>query len=79
MTNFMYGLRAPESRRQYPARLKVYLDFIGFKGTISEQASQFLDKAKGDIEQTTINNGALLTDSCPRAASANFDLIEGSL
>jgi hypothetical protein len=56
MTNFMYGLRAPESRRQYPARLKVYLDFLGLKGNISEQASQFLDKAKGDIlwAQTSI-------------------------
>lgn len=48
MTNFMYGLRAPESRRQYPARLKVYLDFLGLKGTVSEQASEFLEKAKTD-------------------------------
>jgi hypothetical protein len=56
ITNLMYGLRAPESRRQYPARLKAYLDFIGFKGTLSEQASQFLDKAKADIiwAQTSI-------------------------
>jgi hypothetical protein len=48
MTNFMYGLRAPESRRQYPARLKVYLDFLGLKSTIPQQASEFLDKAKTD-------------------------------
>ena len=44
----MYGLRAPESRRQYPARLKVYLDFLGLKGTVSQQASEFLEKAKTD-------------------------------
>ena len=48
MTNFMYGLRAPESRRQYPPRLKVYLDFLGLKGTVSQQASEFLEKAKTD-------------------------------
>ncbi|MGB8165499.1 MAG: hypothetical protein WCF14_10860, partial [Nitrososphaeraceae archaeon] len=48
MTNFMYGLRVPESRRQYPARLMVYLDFICLKGSISEQASQFLVKARAD-------------------------------
>jgi hypothetical protein len=44
----MYGLRAAESRRQYPARLKVYLDFIKLNGDISEQGSQFLEKAKAD-------------------------------
>lgn len=52
----MYGLRAPESKRQYPARLKVCLDFLGLKGTISEQATQFLDKSKSDVvwAQTSI-------------------------
>ena len=25
---FMYALRAPESKRQYPKRLKVFLDFL---------------------------------------------------
>ena len=29
MTNFMYSLRAAESRRQYPARLKLNLAFVG--------------------------------------------------
>jgi hypothetical protein len=28
-------LKAPESSRQYPARLKVYLDFLGFEGDVS--------------------------------------------
>src|SRR5437867_8315968 len=55
MTNFMYGLRAAESRRQYPARLKVYLDFLELKGTLSEQASQFLSRAKEDLVWTQIS------------------------
>ena len=29
MTNFMYSLRAVESRRQYPPRLKLNLAFVG--------------------------------------------------
>jgi len=31
MTNFMYSLRAAESRRQYPARLKLNLAFGSFR------------------------------------------------
>ncbi len=45
MTNFMYGLGSPESRRQYPARFKVFLDFLELEGTVSEQASQFMSRA----------------------------------
>ena len=28
---FMYGLKSPESKRQYPKRFGVFLDFIGIK------------------------------------------------
>lgn len=45
----MYGLKKSESRRQYPARLKVYLDFIDLKGTVTEQASLYLAKAKKEL------------------------------
>ena len=49
MTNIMYGLRlSPESRRQYPARLKVYLDFLGLKGKYLSKRPNFLEKAKTD-------------------------------
>ena len=27
---FMYALKAPESKRQYPKRLKVFFDFLTF-------------------------------------------------
>ena len=29
---FLYALRAPESKRQYPKRLKVFLDYLTNKG-----------------------------------------------
>jgi hypothetical protein len=45
--NFVYALRAPESKRQYPRRLKVFLDFlhpdvkkVPFK-EIEKQANKF--------------------------------------
>ncbi len=38
---FTYGLKSAESRRQYPRRFKVFLDFLKLEGTINEQAKKF--------------------------------------
>ena len=46
MTIFLYALRAPETKRQYPKRLKVFLDYLRLGGNLQEQAKQFLTKAK---------------------------------
>lgn len=46
--HFIYGLKAPESRRQYPRRLKVFLDFLNLEGSANEQAKSFWSKAKKD-------------------------------
>ena len=49
---FLYALRAPESKRQYPRRLKVFLDYLTNKGelqtnqTLEEQSKEFLTKTK---------------------------------
>jgi hypothetical protein len=31
---FLYALRAPESKRQYPRRLNVFLDYLAKKGEL---------------------------------------------
>ena len=41
MALFTYALKAPESKRQYPRRLKIFLDYLGLEGNIEEQAEQF--------------------------------------
>jgi hypothetical protein len=46
MSVFLYALKAPESRRQYPRRFKMFLDFLKLQGTIDEQAMEFLTKAR---------------------------------
>jgi len=46
MSNFLYALKAPESKRQYPRRFKMFLDFLKLQGTIEEQAMEFLTKAR---------------------------------
>ena len=43
---FKYALKSSESQRQYPGRLKVFLDYLGLEGTIDEQARDFAKKAK---------------------------------
>jgi hypothetical protein len=43
---FLYALKAPESKRQYPRRLKVFLDYLQLEGSIKQQAIEFLAKAK---------------------------------
>jgi integrase len=48
MSVFRYALKSRESQRQYPGRFKVFLDYLGLKGTIEDQALQFANKAKND-------------------------------
>lgn len=49
ISRFMYALKSRETRRQYPQRLKVFLDFLDPSGGIlDEQALQFLDKVRQD-------------------------------
>ena len=43
---FLYALKAPETKRQYPRRLKVFLDFLKLDGTLKQQSKEFLEKAK---------------------------------
>jgi hypothetical protein len=42
----MYALKTKESKRHYPSRFKVFLDYLKLEGTINEQAKQFLTNTK---------------------------------
>ncbi len=46
----MYSLKAEESRRQYPQRFKMFLDYLELEGALEKQAKQFLSKARNDIQ-----------------------------
>src|SRR5215208_1638363 len=48
MTIFMYALKAPESRRQYPQRFKMFLDYLKVEGALEKQARHFLSKARNN-------------------------------
>jgi len=39
---FTYALNAPESKRQYPKRFQIFLDYLQIQGkTIEEKANKF--------------------------------------
>ena len=44
--NFLYALKAKETKRQYPHRLDKFLSFMGFKGTIEEKCTELYDFSK---------------------------------
>jgi hypothetical protein len=50
MAVFLYAVKSPESKRQYPRRFKMFLDFLGLGGTLEEQAKELLRNAKQSPE-----------------------------
>ncbi|HEX5978448.1 MAG TPA: hypothetical protein VFY68_14290, partial [Nitrososphaeraceae archaeon] len=48
--SFMYALKSSEARRQYPKRLKKLFDFLNLTGSLEEQANEFLNKARQNVQ-----------------------------
>ncbi|MDN5847647.1 MAG: hypothetical protein L0H53_15390 [Candidatus Nitrosocosmicus sp.] len=48
VTNFLFALKAHETKRQYPKRLEVFLDFLGLEGGFEEKALTFYKNALRD-------------------------------
>ena len=44
----MYALKAPDTRRQYPQRFKMFLDYLNLEGALEKQARHFLSKARSN-------------------------------
>jgi hypothetical protein len=44
--NFLYALKAKETKRQYPHRLDKFLDYMGLKGTVEEKCTQLYEFSK---------------------------------
>ncbi len=48
MFNFLYALKAPESKRQYPRRFEMFLNFLKLKGNLNKKALSFYNKANSN-------------------------------
>ena len=45
LTNFLFALKAPETKRQYPKRLEVFLDFLNLEGSFENEVLMFYRKS----------------------------------
>ena len=50
MASFVYALKAAETQRQYPRRFRAFLDFLGYRGTLQDQAKLFLENARQNAQ-----------------------------
>ena len=48
MFNFLYALKAPETKRQYPKRFEIFLNSLNLSGDLNDKALQFYQKAKSN-------------------------------
>jgi hypothetical protein len=48
LQHFTYALRAAETKRQYPKRLKMFMDFVQIEGDLKQQAKTLKEKIKQD-------------------------------
>jgi integrase len=46
IANFLFALKAPESKRQYPKRLEIFLNFLKLEGSFEQKANKFYNQAK---------------------------------
>jgi hypothetical protein len=44
--NFVYALKARETKRQYPHRLDIFLSYLGLEGTIPEKCAKLYELGK---------------------------------
>jgi hypothetical protein len=50
LAKFLYALKSKDSKRQYPRRLKVFLDSLEFEGSLNEQAIALLINVKNNSQ-----------------------------
>lgn len=48
LLQFTYALRAPETKRQYPRRSKVFMDFVKLEGDLKQQTKILKEKIQND-------------------------------
>jgi hypothetical protein len=52
LQNFLYALKAPDSKRQHPRRFEYFLDYLGLKGSLKEKCFNFYEQTKKELMWT---------------------------
>jgi hypothetical protein len=53
--NFLFGMKAAETRRQYPHRLDKFLTFMSLQGTIEEKCTKLYEIANENVDLLQAN------------------------
>jgi hypothetical protein len=58
----MFGLKSPETRRQYPKLLSKFFDFLNLRRTLEQKASQFQNvvNRKSDLIENELTKFVIL-------------------
>jgi hypothetical protein len=80
LSQFMYSLKATETKRQWPRRLKALFDFLRIDGTLDLQARHFVQQARQDplcaqknlIQFISFQNDRVRTGKISNATVPNY-------
>ena len=75
--NFVYALKAKETKRQYPHRLDKFLVFLGLKGTIEEKCTKLYEFTKNN--NTSIQSYIIKFINHQKQRIENNEISEGTL
>lgn len=77
--NFLYALKAKETKRQYPHRLDKFLSFMGFKGTIEEKCAELYHYTKKNNDSNIIQSYLIKFINYQKQRIENKEISEGTL
>jgi hypothetical protein len=69
MASFVYALKAVETQRQYSRRFRAFLDFLGYKCTLQDQAIWFLTNARQNAQWAEVELMRFITFQKQRVES----------
>jgi hypothetical protein len=75
--NFLYALKAEETKRQYPHRLDKFLTFMGLRGTIQEKCSKLDEYGNGNVN--LLQSNIIRFTNFQRERIVKKELSEGTL
>jgi integrase len=75
--NFLFALKAKESKRQYLHRLDKFLTFLEFQGTIEEKCARLYEFSKNNFEQ--LQSSVIRFINLQKERIENKEIAEGTL
>ena len=74
--NFLFGLKAKETKRQYPHRLDKFLSYLGLEGTIEEKCIRLHEISK---DVNLLNSQLICFINTQKQRIDNKEISEGTL